>query len=166
MTWQRVGAGLVSGLVALVPLGLIALLTGIGALRSTDASPLAVAALPLGVLVGGALAGYLAGQGRRRRREVKAVVGAAAGIFAALLLGGALEAALIVRAMMTPIALRTDVITMHPIRVTAANLLLSTLVVGLAMLTCHLTARPLPPPRLSRRLTGQVPVVPRQPREP
>ena len=164
MLGQRIVAGLVSGLVALLPPGIIAVLTATELMDAATAAPLALVALLLSVVLAGGLAGWLAGRGRRLRRESKAVVGATAGIASGLVVGLALESALWIRAALTPPILRTDVISQHPLRVTAAVILLSTLVVALAMVTCQLTARPLPPPRPSRRLTGQLPALPRSDR--
>ncbi len=160
MTWARARAGLVGGAAGIAPLAAIALLSALGALASDLAAPLALGALPLGVVLAGAITGYGAGQARRRRSEVKAVIGGIAGVLAALVFGGALEITYAVRYLQTPVYLRAGSLSVHPLRVSAAILLLSALIVAVAMITAHFTARPLPPPRPGRRPTSAMPASP------
>lgn len=158
MVWRRLRAGILGGAVALTPLGLVAALSYAGVVMGDNASSLALGAIALSVALGGLAAGGLAGRGPRRRREAKAVVGAVAGLAAALLYGAALEAFFVVRYTFTPLAFRQgNAIAVHPVRVSFAIALLAALLVAVAMLTAHLTARPLPPPRNSRRLADAPP---------
>ncbi len=156
MTWERARAGLVSGVVSFAPLVLVMLATNLGVASGDGAVTLALLAFPLSILLGGGLAGYLAGQGKRRRSEAKAVVGGAAGVVAAVLFGTGMEALYLIRAA----GEQGSILAIHPIRVFFAIVLMSALLVAVAMLAAQLTARPLPPPRRTRRLTAQMPAVP------
>jgi hypothetical protein len=156
MTWQRARAGLVSGVVSFAPLVLVLLGTSLGVVTGDGAVTLALLAFPLCILLGGGLAGYLAGQGKRRRSEAKAVVGGAAGLVAGVLFGAGLEAIYLARAAGD----QGSTLAIHPLRVIFAIVLMSTLLVAVAMLAAQLTAKPLPPPRRTRRLTAQMPAVP------
>jgi hypothetical protein len=156
MTWDRVRAGLVSGIAGFAPLLLVIILTQLGMVGGDGAVTLALLAFPVSILFGGALAGYLAGQGKRRRSEFKVVVGGTAGFIAAALFGVILETLYIVRSSGS----QGDALAVHPIRVAGAIVLLCALMVAVAMVTTQLTAKPLPPPRRTRKLTAQMPAVP------
>jgi membrane protease YdiL (CAAX protease family) len=152
MLWERVRAGLVSGIVGFAPLVLVILLTRLGALSGDLAVSVALLAFPVCILLGGGLSGYLAGQGRRRRSEAKVIVGGTTGLVAALLFGIILVIFYFVRAASASPA---DVLSTHPIRVIFAVLLIGALMVAVAMATTQLTAKPLPP----RGQTRQMPAV-------
>jgi hypothetical protein len=152
MGWERARSGLVSGIVGFAPLVLVILLTRLGLLGGEIAVSVALLAFPLGILVGGGLAGYLAGQGRRKRSEAKVLVGGAAGAVAAILFGVILEAFYLLRAAGAP---ADDGLTAHPLRVTFAILMMGALMVAVAMATTQLTAKALPP----RGQTRQMPAV-------
>jgi hypothetical protein len=154
MTWERARAGLVSGIASLAPLLLVMLLTGLGIITGDGALTLALLAFPASILLGGGLAGYLAGQGKRRRSEAKAAVGGAAGGIAGITFALLLEGFYLIRSPGTGSAL-----AVHPIRVIFAIILMATLMVAVAMVTTQLTAKPLPPPRRTRRYTSQMPAV-------
>jgi hypothetical protein len=152
MTWERARAGLVSGIASLAPLLLVMLLTGVGLVAGDAALTLALLAFPASILLGGGLAGYLVGQGKRRRSEAKAAVGGAAGVIAGIIFALLLESFYLIRSPGTALAV-------HPLRVIFAIILMATLMVAVAMMTTQLTAKPLPPPRRTRRLTSQMPAV-------
>jgi hypothetical protein len=156
MTWERTRAGLVSGVVSFAPLVLVLLGTGLGVVTGAGAVTLALLAFSVSIVLGGALAGYLAGQGKRRRSEAKAVVGGAAGVIAGAIFGAGLETLYLMRST----GGQGDALAIHPIRVFFAIVLMSALLVSVAMLAAQLTAKPLPPPRRTRRLTAQMPAVP------
>ncbi len=152
MQWERVRAGLVSGIVGFTPLVLVILLTRVGVLLGDLAVEVALLAFPLCIVLGGGLAGYLAGQGRRRRSEAKVIVGGTSGFIAALCFGVILLVFYFVR---SSAAAADDALAIHPIRVTFVVLLMGALMVAVAMATTQLTARPLPP----RGQTRQMPAV-------
>ncbi|MBA3823905.1 MAG: hypothetical protein H0X24_08420 [Ktedonobacterales bacterium] len=152
MIWERARAGLVSGTVGFAPLVLVILLTRLGTLSGDLAVSVALLAFPVCILLGGGLAGYLAGQGRRRRSEAKVVVGGTAGFVAALLFAVIL---LVFYFLRTASAASPDVLSIHPIRVIFAVILIGALMVAVAMATTQLSAKPLPP----RGQTRQMPSV-------
>ncbi len=167
MTKERVRAGIIGGVGGIVPLLLVALLTALGMLTGNAASTVALLAFLAGILLAGGVSGYLAGQARRRRSEMKALIGAAAGGIAALIFGAVLEGFYVVRYVAIPADQRAaSTIGVHPIRVTFAIVLLSVLALGIAMLTTHLTAKPLLPPRPppgrsgAGGTTGRMPAMP------
>ncbi len=166
MIWKRVRAGMLSGVIALVPWVIVVGATHLGILDSTSGGTLTLLALPFGVLLGGGIAGVVAGRVPRRRREAKAMVGAATGAVAALMFGGLIETFVLINSLTLPLIQRAGTIAEHPLRVSAVIFLTSTLIVPLAMLVTHLTARPLPPPRNTRSLTAQTPIVRPREREP
>lgn len=159
MTWERARAGLLSGIVGFAPLLLIILLTQMQWLTGDLATTLAFLAFPVSIILGGVLAGYLAGHGRRKRSEAKVVIGGTTGLIAGALFGAILEALYFIRSAGSASASQGDALSVHPLRVTFAIVLLSALMVAFAMVTCQLTAKPLPPPRRSRGLTNQISAV-------
>lgn len=160
MTAARARAGLIGGVAGLAPLLVVILLTRLEVLSGDAATPLALGAFLLSIFLGGALAGLLAGQARRRRSEAKAFVGGMAGIIAALTYSAVMEGIFLVRVYSTPVALRTNALDIHPVRVTFAIILFGALQVVIAMLTAQFSARPLPPPRATRRFTTEMRAVP------
>lgn len=162
MTAARARAGLIGGLAGLAPLLVVILLTKLEVLSGDAATPLALGAFLLSIFLGGALAGWRAGQARRRRSEAKAFVGGMAGSIAALIYTVVLAGIFLVRVFATPVALRTNALDIHPIRVTCAIILLGALQVVVAMLAAQFSAKPLPPPRTTRRFTTEMRAVPPQ----
>ncbi len=156
MSWERVRAGLVSGIAGFAPLLLVIILAQMGVVTGDGAVTLVLVSFPVSILLGGGLAGYLAGQGKRRRREYKVVVGAISGLVAALLFGIILETLYLIRSA----GAQGDTLAVHPLRVTGAIMLLCAMMVAVAMVTTQLTAKPLPPPRRTRKITTQMPAVP------
>ncbi len=163
MIWERVRVGLVSGVVSFAPLLLVFILTNLQLITGDGAVSLALMAFPLSILVGGALAGYLVGQGRRKRSESKVMLGGLAGGVAGLLFGVVLEVLFLVRSASSSAATQDDPLAVHPVRVTFAIVLMVALMVAVAMVSTMVTAKPLPPPRRVRRMTGQMPALPPTP---
>ncbi len=162
MTWERARFGLVSGIVGFTPLLLVVILTGMQRITGNGATTFALGAFVMSIALAGGLAGWLAGQGKRWRRDAKVVVGGMTGVVAASVYCGILEGFYLVRAsQLNP----GDALAIHPLRVTFAIVLMGTLIVAVAMGTTHFTARPLPPPRPGRRSTGQMPSVHAPPQE-
>jgi hypothetical protein len=163
MLWERVRAGLVSGIVGFAPLVLVILLTRLNVLSGDPAITVALLAFPLSILLGGGLAGYLAGQGQRRRSEAKVIIGGITGCIAALLFGGSLEVFYIFR---SSAATAGDMLSIHPIRVTFAIILMGALMVAIAMVTTQFTAKPLPPRGQTRQMPALRPPISSAPRGP
>ena len=159
MSWERARAGLLSGIVGFAPLLLVIFLTGLHWVTGDGAVTLALLAFFISIILGGVLAGYLAGQGRRKRSEAKVVVGGSTGLVAGAIFGGLLEALYFIRSASTGGATQGDALAVHPLRVTFAILLMSALMVAFAMVTTQLTAKPLPPARRPRGTTAPTPTV-------
>jgi peptidoglycan/LPS O-acetylase OafA/YrhL len=152
MIGLRLRLGVISGLMGLLPILIIAIITWLIALDSATGTLIAFGGLLLSLIIGGGLSGYLAGQRRRKRKEPKAIVGAHAGLGAALTVGVTIEGLFLYRYYSTPANIRALVVTSHPLRVSFAILLIASLVVVIAMLTAQFTARPLPPPGRTREM--------------
>lgn len=152
MIGVRIRLGLISGLLGLSPLVVAILLTWLNVFASAGAVIFALACLIASIALTGGSAGYLAGQRRRKRKEAKALVGGTAGVAASIVFGSALEGLFLYRFFTTPAIWRDQLVTSHPLRVSFAVLLLSTLIVVIAMLTAHFSARPLPPRGMTREM--------------
>jgi hypothetical protein len=162
MTWERVRFGLVSGVVGFTPLLLVVILSDLQLVTGDGAVTVALIAFVASIVLAGGMAGWLAGQGKRRRREAKVVVGGMAGIVAAATYCIILEGFYLIRAaQLNP----GNALAIHPVRVTFAIVLMGTLIVAVAMGTTHFTAKRLPPPRPGRRATGYMPAVHAPPQE-
>jgi hypothetical protein len=145
----RVRLGILSGSVGLLPIILVSLFSWLGILSDSSTGSIALLALFMGIIIAGISSGYLAGQRRRLRSEAKIAVGATSGIATGATFGIILESFFLYRFFTTSPALRDEILTSHPIRISFTILFLGTLIVAIAMFTTFLTARPLPPPRQS-----------------
>jgi hypothetical protein len=152
MVGERIRLGLISGLLGLLPLVVAALLTWLNIFVDAGAAIFALTCLVASIALAGGSAGYLAGQRRRKRKEAKAFVGGTSGVAAGIIFGGALEGLFLYRFYTTPAIWRDQLVTSHPLRVSFAVLLLSSLIVVVAMLTAQFTARPLPPRGRTREM--------------
>src|SRR5271165_3369017 len=159
MRWKRVRAGLLSGVIALLPIVVAVAATRLGIIDSASGTTVTIVAIFVGVLLGGGLAGTLAGRVPRRRREVKAAVGAEVGAYSAGLFGLCIEAYVLLHSLSLPVVQRAGTIAEHPLRVSAVIVLTSTLIVPVTMIITHLTALPLPPSRNTHSLSAQIPIV-------
>lgn len=163
MLWNRIRLGAVSGLLGLLPLVFLVGITYALTLAPSLLNILSPVMIVLSFLSAGIVSGYVVGQRKRKRSEAKAIIGATAGFAAGIIYSGALEGFFIYRYLTTPAIMRDAVFTSHPLRVTFVIILLSFFIVALAMATTQFTARQLPPPRRSRRLTGQYRAIPPTP---
>lgn len=136
---RRIVAGILGGVVGVLPLVLVNLLVnaggalgGLETVAAENAAALGIMALLGGVLVGGMLAGWLAG------REGGAPAAGLSGAVAALLYAVTVILVVVGGARQ---GWGPSVAAIHPIRVSAAILLVACLLLGVALTTGALTGR-------------------------